>query len=122
MEDRGLCRHPPAFGADLRWGVRPAPALANDDGGLVRRVPQRLGRAAAPDPVAPNWAPATTEGSAVTGPSSWVLLSTPADCAAPIAVPTLPAVIPGEAEIDPDTGLQVTGTPVGGTSPPIAWR
>ena len=65
-----------------------------------------------PDPEAANSAPATTEGSAVTTASSWVVLSTPADCAAPITVPTLPAVIPGEAEIDPATGLHVTGAPL----------
>jgi DMSO/TMAO reductase YedYZ molybdopterin-dependent catalytic subunit len=44
--------------------------------------------------------------------TSWVTLGTTADCAAPITVPTLPAVIPGEAELDPATGLHVTGDPV----------
>ena len=40
---------------------------------------------------------------------SWVRLEPAADCAAPIEPPTLPAVIPGEAELDPATGLHVTG-------------
>jgi DMSO/TMAO reductase YedYZ molybdopterin-dependent catalytic subunit len=63
-------------------------------------------------------APGAFAGSATSSPgvpsttSSWVTLGTAADCAAPITVPTLPAVIPGEAELDPATGLHVTGDPV----------
>jgi DMSO/TMAO reductase YedYZ molybdopterin-dependent catalytic subunit len=62
--------------------------------------------------------PGAFAGSATPSPgvasttSSWAFLGTAADCAAPIIVPTVPAVIPGEAEIDPDTGLHVTGDPV----------
>ena len=43
---------------------------------------------------------------------SWVRLEPAADCAAPIEPPTLPGVIPGEAELDPATGLHVTGEPM----------
>jgi DMSO/TMAO reductase YedYZ molybdopterin-dependent catalytic subunit len=62
--------------------------------------------------------PGAFVGSAASSPgvpsttTSWVTLGAAADCAAPIAVPTLPAVIPGEAELDPATGLHVTGDPV----------
>jgi DMSO/TMAO reductase YedYZ molybdopterin-dependent catalytic subunit len=34
------------------------------------------------------------------------------DCAPPITPPTLPEVVPGYLEVDPATGLHVTGTPV----------
>ena len=66
---------------------------------------------------------ASTPGDGATSPStfpSWVPLGVAADCAAPITAPTLPAVIPGEAELDPDTGLHVTGTPV--EVDPATWR
>lgn len=42
-----------------------------------------------------------------------VALSTPTPCnPAPIQVPTLPPEVPGYAELDPTTGLHMTGTPV----------
>ncbi len=38
---------------------------------------------------------------------------TPAECPPPpITAPTLPEQIPGYTEVDPDTGLHVTGTPI----------
>jgi DMSO/TMAO reductase YedYZ molybdopterin-dependent catalytic subunit len=60
----------------------------------------------AEDPAATTTAPATTTAEpAVT--------TTVADGAlAPIVVPTLPAEIPGYTELDPLTGLHMTGTPV----------
>jgi DMSO/TMAO reductase YedYZ molybdopterin-dependent catalytic subunit len=63
--------------------------------------------------VAPN-------GEQAAGDGSWVSLPAAADCAAPITVPTLPAVIPGYTEVDPSTGLHVTGTPV--EVDPVTWR
>jgi DMSO/TMAO reductase YedYZ molybdopterin-dependent catalytic subunit len=49
--------------------------------------------------------PAATAGAPITapGPDTSEL--------EPIVVPTLPDVIPGYTEVDPDTGLHVTGTP-----------
>jgi DMSO/TMAO reductase YedYZ molybdopterin-dependent catalytic subunit len=59
-------------------------------------------------------------GADAAGDGAWVSLPTAADCTAPITVPTLPAVIPGYTEVDPSTGLHVTGTPV--EVDPATWR
>jgi len=59
-------------------------------------------------------------GSTTAAASSWVSRPTAADCAAPITPPTLPAVVPGYLEVDPSTGLHVTGTPV--EVDPATWR
>jgi DMSO/TMAO reductase YedYZ molybdopterin-dependent catalytic subunit len=66
-------------------------------------------------PVAPEPAAATPSALVAASPTAPAPLATPtvdpAACAPPpIAVPTVPATIPGYTELDPATGLHMTGT------------
>ena len=57
--------------------------------------------------------PTTTAGGSGSSPSTSTSVASPPECPPPpITTPTLPEQIPGYTEVDPATGLHVTGTPV----------
>jgi DMSO/TMAO reductase YedYZ molybdopterin-dependent catalytic subunit len=89
----------------LLAGCTPAPIRPTASSGIT---PLPTSTATAAPPVAP----VLPAGTATTVPAQAPQAITPStQCApAPIAVPTLPAVIPGYTELDPATNLHMTGT------------